>query len=160
MGRRHRKPSSCYTLGRLYCSYTTKIMQLLYSAPAPYVRNEYRTSMVILQSHRTQNMILRCYPNVSAILPKHQILFPVLFQQSLYFPLLIHRIFIYILCSIRREHSSRSFALPQKSMVTWGIKWARTQGAGAEYSSCRIYLYYNSIVQTLFPNPFGTTWSI
>ena len=82
-------------------------------------------------------------------LETYQILSPILFQQS---PLLIHRIFFYLsllffymLCSIRREDSSRSFALPKKclfSMVTWGIiKCARTYvctyGAGAEYSSCK-----------------------
>ena len=95
----------------------------------------YRALMVILQSHRTQNMILRCDPNVAICytLEMYQILSPVLFQQSLYFPLLIHRIF-YLLVSALFSHalqyySSRSFAPPKKwlfSMVTWGIKCART----------------------------------
>ena len=41
-----------------------------------------------------------------------------------------------MLCSIRREHSSRSFAPPKKwliSMVTWGIKCARARRAQAQY---------------------------
>ena len=49
MGRRHRKLSSCYTLGRLY--WTTKIMQLLYSAPAPQVRAHLMPHVTILNSH-------------------------------------------------------------------------------------------------------------
>ena len=51
MGRRHRKLSSYYTFGRLYCgvaSYTTKIMQLLYSAPAPYERAHLMPHVTIL----------------------------------------------------------------------------------------------------------------
>ena len=90
----------------------------------------YRALMVILQSHRTQNMILRCYPNVSAILRRHTVpnlvscafstipIFPT-FNSLIYLSLL----FFYMLCSIRREHSSRSFAPPKKwlfSMVTSG----------------------------------------
>ena len=61
-------------------------------------------------------------------------------------------LFFYMLCSIRREHSSRSFAPPQKwlfSMVTRGIKCARTYvrraRAGAEYSSCIIFVDANVI---------------
>ena len=37
--------------GRLYCSHTTKIMQLLYSAPAPYVRAHLMPHVTILNSH-------------------------------------------------------------------------------------------------------------
>ena len=110
--------------------------------------------MVILQSHRTQNMILRCYPNVSAILWRHQILSPVLFQQSLYFPILIHRILnllvpalFYILCSIRREHSSRSFAPPKKWLLVWS-RGVSSACAGVEYSTCIFFVVLRTVGPT------------
>ena len=49
--RRHRKLFYCYMFGRLYCSYVTKMMQLLYSAPAPYVHAHLMPQMTILNSH-------------------------------------------------------------------------------------------------------------
>ena len=86
----------------------------------------------------------------------YQILSPALFQQSLYFPLLIHRIFYLLVSALFFTcfavlHSSRSFAPAKKwlfSIVTWGIKCARctrarTYGAGAEYSSCIIFVVYS-----------------
>ena len=111
-----------------------------------------RALMVILQSHRTQNMILRCYPNVSLILWRHtKYRFLCFFQQSLYFPLLIHRMFYLLLCSfftcsIRREHSSQSFAPPKNGYLVWsrGASSAhagRAQAqniAAAYFLSCRV----------------------
>ena len=81
----------------------------------------------------------------------YQILSPVLFQQSLYVSLLIHRIF-YLLVSALFLHvlqyciQAGALLRPKNgyifSMVTWGIKCARarTYGAGAEYSSCILFV--------------------
>ena len=80
----------------------------------------------------------------------YQFLSPVLFQQSLYFLLLIHRIFyllvsalFYMLCSIRREHSSRSFAPPKKWLFSRAsnARARRAQAlniAAAYFLSCRV----------------------
>ena len=130
-------------------SYSTLIHAVVLCESA----QRYRALMVILHSHRTKNVILRCYTSET-----YQILSPVLFQQSLYFLLLkfteffyLSLLFFYMLCSIRREHSSQSFAPPQKwlfSMVTWGINCARTQGTGTEYSSCIIFVVYSTVGRT------------
>ena len=64
---------------------------------------------------------------------------PVLF---LYFPLL--HSFFYMLCSIRREYQAGALLRPWLfSMATLGIKCA-----GAEYSSCIIFVVYIAMVQS------------
>ena len=58
-------------------------------------------------------------------------IFPPFNSQNLLFTCLC----FYMLCSIRREHSSRSFAPPKKwlfSMVTWSIKCARARRVQAQ----------------------------
>ena len=83
---------------------------------------QYRVLMVILQSHRTQNMILRCYPTVSAILQRHTKSCLLCFFNNPYispfeFTDYLSLLFFYMLCRIRREHSSRSI-LPKKWLFT------------------------------------------
>ena len=115
--------------------------------------------MVILQSHRTQNMILRCYPNVTAILRRHTkscllCFFNNPYISSFQFPeffIYLSLLFFYMLCSIRREHSSRSFALPKKwlfSMVTcMGHQVRAHVGQAQIYSSCIIIVVYRQTAE-------------
>ena len=105
--------------------------------------------------------------HVSAILRRHTKSVSCAFSTIPIFPpfnsqnFLFTCLYSFFTCfSIRREHSSRSFAPPKKwlfSMVTWGIKYARAHvayvgrpgaGAGAQYSSCIIFVVYSTVGRT------------
>ena len=106
----------------------------------------YRALMVILQSHRRQNLILRCYPNVSAILRRHTNSCLLCFFNnpsfnSQNFFIYLSPLFFYMLCSIRREHSS--FAPPKKWLFSRAsnARARRAQAlniAAAYFLSCRV----------------------
>ena len=88
----------------------------------------YRALMVFLKSHRMQNMILRDaiptyllyfgdIPNLVSCAFSTIPIFPPFNSQNFLFTCLCS--FFNMLCSIRREHSSRSFAPPKNGYLVW-----------------------------------------
>ena len=87
-------------------------------------------------------MLSQC---VCYTLETYQILSPVLFQQSLYFPLLIHRIFYLLVSALflqYYEESIQAGALlrPKNGYLVWSRGVSRMARAGAEYSSCILFV--------------------